>query len=111
MYRDRRLYSPGPDLKAQPANTALPMKICLIAAAAVMGLLVIKRTGQVHGAEWHGKLSTALLYTMMTLHLLWSGIPTGLSHLSITLCTLVILYSCVRYTSKNLRLMREKNAG
>ena len=41
MYRDRRLYSPGPDLKAQPANTALPMKICLIAAAAVMGLLAL----------------------------------------------------------------------
>lgn len=76
-------------------------------AAGVMGLLVIRRTGQVHGAEWHGKVSTALLYAMMTLHLLWSGIPAGLSNLLIGLCTAMILYSCVRYTCKNAELLRK----
>jgi cardiolipin synthase len=76
-------------------------------AAGVMGLLVIRRTGQVYGAEWHGKVSTALLYAMMTLHLLWSGIPAGLSNLLIGLCTAMILYSCVRYTCKNAALLRE----
>lgn len=76
-------------------------------AAGVMGLLVIRRTGQVYGAEWHGKVSTALLYATMTLHLLWSGIPAGLSNLLIGLCTGMILYSCVRYTCKNAALLRE----
>lgn len=90
---------------------ALALLVLKEIAAAVMGLLVIKRTGQVHGAEWHGKLSTALLYAMMTLHLLWSGIPAELSHSLIALCTIVILYSCVRYTAKNLRLMQEDKAG
>lgn len=77
-------------------------------AAAVMGLMVIHRTGQVHGAEWHGKASTALLYAMMTLHLLWSSMPAPLSHGLIWLCTGMIVLSCVLYTAKNLQLMREK---
>ncbi len=75
-------------------------------AAAVMGLLVIHRTGQVYGADWHGKASTALLYGMMTLHLLRPNLPTMASSLSILLCTVMILFSCIRYTMKNLQLMR-----
>lgn len=87
----------------------LPLSLLVIKemAAGIMGLLVIKRTGQVHGAEWHGKLSTALLYATMTLHLLWSWLPTALSHGCILLCTVMILYSCICYTAKNLRLMRK----
>ena len=41
----------------------------------VTGLLVIKRTGNVFGADWHGKAATVLLYTTMILHVFWEGIP------------------------------------
>lgn len=73
--------------------------------ATVLGLWVIHRTGLVNGAEWHGKVSTTLLYIMMGLHLLWAGIPTALSHGLILLCTGMILYSCIRYTLTDLRLI------
>lgn len=80
-------------------------------AAGVMGLMVIKRTGEVHGADWHGKVSTALLYATMTLHLLWAQIPGNLSHGLILLCTAMILYSCVCYTVRNIRLMKKPSDG
>jgi len=76
-------------------------------AAAVQGLLVIHRTGEVHGADWHGKVSTTLLYAMMTVHILWNHIPAWLSNASIGLCTVMILYSCILYTMKNIRLMQK----
>ena len=87
------------------------LPLCLLVVkefvAAVLGLWVIRRTGQVNGAEWHGKAATALLYTMMGLHLLWPGMPAGVSHGSILLCTGMVLYSGVCYTLKNLRLLRQ----
>lgn len=86
------------------------LPLCLLVVkeflAAVLGLWVIRRTGQVNGAEWHGKAATLLLYSMMTLHLLWPGMPIGVSHGSILLCTAMVLYSGVCYTLKNVRLLR-----
>ena len=54
----------------------LPLALLMLkeTAAAVMGLVVIRRTGQVFGADWHGKVATALLYATMTLHLVWHPI-------------------------------------
>lgn len=80
-------------------------------AAGIMGLMVIHRTGEVHGADWHGKVSTALLYATMTLHLLWTGIPARLSHILIILCTGMILCSCMCYTAKYLSLMQHKTSA
>lgn len=80
-------------------------------AAGIMGLMVIHRTGEVHGADWHGKVSTALLYATMTLHLLWTGIPSRLSHILIILCTGMILCSCMCYTAKYLSLMQHKTSA
>ena len=34
-------------------------------------LLLIKRTDEVQGSAWHGKVTTILLYAVMLLHLLW----------------------------------------
>lgn len=95
-------------LAARHPLMLLPLSLLVVKelAAGIMGLLVIKRTGQVHGADWHGKVSTALLYATMTLHLLWSQLPTALSNACILLSTAMILYSCILYTIKNLRLMR-----
>lgn len=96
-------------LVTQHSSMLLPLILLVIKeiAAAIQGLLVIHKTGEVHGADWHGKISTTLLYAMMTMHILWVHIPAWLSHLSIGLCTAMILYSCVMYTMKNLRLMRQ----
>lgn len=36
--------------------------------SAVSGVLTIKKTGNVMGADWHGKVCTVLLYMMMFIH-------------------------------------------
>jgi len=76
--------------------------------AAVSGAMVIRRTGVVMGADWHGKAATVALYGMMLIHLLWVSIPAALSWLLVGLCAAVMLYSAIRYGVRNLRAIREK---
>ncbi len=49
----------------------------------VMSLLILKRRKLVLPADWHGKLTTFLLYATMLLHLLWGSIPESVSNASI----------------------------
>ena len=35
----------------------------------VSGCLVIRKTGKVHGADWHGKIVTFLLYGTAAVHI------------------------------------------
>ena len=37
----------------------------------VSGCLVIRKTGKVHGADWHGKIVTFLLYGTAAVHIIW----------------------------------------
>lgn len=75
--------------------------------AALLGLKVIRQTGQVRGAVWHGKLNTALIYAMMLLHLLWADIPAKVSTGAIVLCCGVILLSCAGYTRRDVMLLKK----
>lgn len=59
----------------------------------ILSLVAIRKSGEVRGADWHGKLCTVLLYTVMGLHILWSGIPVGLSKGLMYICVLVMLFS------------------
>lgn len=74
--------------------------------AAVSGLLVIRRTGYVPGAEWHGKLTTLLLYGMMILHVVWQDIPTWVSNVLNGGCIVMMLISLVLYARRNIRAIR-----
>ncbi len=76
----------------------------------ISGLLVIKRTGVVHGANWHGKAATVLLYGTMILHVFWADIPRMLSKFSIAACSCMILMSFVLYGLRNIQILRE-NTG
>lgn len=76
--------------------------------AAVLGLIVIKKTGKVMGAVWHGKVATFLLYAMMLVHLLWIHIPKALSLVSILLCTVMVLLSAVLYTKRYIKALKGK---
>lgn len=75
----------------------------------IMGLIVIRRTRTVLSADWHGKLTTLLLYSTMLLHLLWGKIPAGLSNGLAMLCTGVMLLSFVLYFIRNVRMLRTGN--
>ena len=74
---------------------------------AIMGIKVIRKTGAVHGANWHGKVNTCLLYAMMILHVLWSDIPAAVSTALILICVGMMLLSFVLYGFKNRKLLRE----
>ena len=63
----------------------------------IVGLVVIKKTKRVNAAVWHGKLTTVLLYIVMSVHILWSDIPPNISDLSIGLCLGIMLISFILY--------------
>lgn len=75
---------------------------------ACTGLLVIRKTGQVFGANWHGKAATCFLYAMMIMHVIWHDIPYGISMFSIMLCTAMIVISLILYGLRNLRALNER---
>ncbi len=85
----------------------MPFILLLIKETAVglTGFMVIRHTGTVHGAVWHGKINTCLLYAVMILHVLWAGIPQQFSYCLIVLCTCMMALSFSLYFTSNLRLI------
>jgi len=70
---------------------------------AVMSLYAIRKTGQVRGAEWHGKLTTALLYTLIIDRL----VPWALPALLALLCAGMMILSMVLYWNRNMDMLRK----
>jgi len=68
--------------------------------------LAIRYTGEVHGADWHGKLTTMCLYAMMALHILWPSIPSVFSNIIIGLCVVLMTASLILYSRRNLGMAR-----
>ena len=64
----------------------------------ILGLVVLKKTGSVHGAKWHGKLTTCLIDTAMAAHILCSSMPSAVSYGLIGLCIASIAASLILYT-------------
>ena len=82
----------------------LPLCVLVVKeiTAGIMGLMVIRKTGDVFGAVWHGKATTVSLYSMMIIHLLWFNIPGVISGILIGGCTALALLSAFLYTRENL---------
>jgi len=72
-----------------------------------LGLMVIRKTGSVHGAVWHGKVTTVLLYLTMVIHVLWYDIPEIVSDCMIFACVGMMLLSMILYSLRNVRLLEE----
>lgn len=75
--------------------------------AGIMGLMVIRKTGKVEGAVWHGKVTTVSVYSMMAIHIVWYQIPVIISGIFITGCTVLALLSAVLYAIKNMRILQK----
>ena len=73
--------------------------------AGVTGLLAIRKTGNVEGADWHGKATTVCLYAMMLVHLIWYQIPLPVSHVLVGVCTVMMLLSAVLYAIRNFKAL------
>ena len=80
-------------------------KECVMAG---MGLLVIKQKDSVNSAQWHGKLSTVMLYATMILLIMFPGMPIPLVNTLIVACAVVILMSLVLYTKFYIGLFGSK---
>ncbi len=72
------------------------------------GLMAIKKTSRVEGADWHGKVTTFLLYFTAILHVFWHNIPQRLSLTLICLCTGFMFLSMTLYTIERVKMIREK---
>ncbi len=73
---------------------------------AVSGMMVIRTTGAVFGARWHGKAATVLLYAMMILHVFWYDIPAGISLVCILSSAAMVGISFLLYGIDNVRILR-----
>ena len=69
----------------------------------IMSLISIKKTGQVQGAEWHGKAVTVLLYTLIADRI----VPGLLSHALLIVCAGMMLLSMALYWKRHWNSIRE----
>lgn len=90
----------------------LPLLVLVVKEATdgIMGLVILKKRGEVHSADWHGKVTTALLYAVMILHVIWFEIPQYLSTILLLLCTGMMLLSFALYLIRNIRLIHAGKA-
>ena len=72
----------------------------------VSGCLVIQKTGKVHGADWHGKIVTFLLYGTAAVHIIWFQITPMVSDLLIGLCAIMMVISVALYIIQNTRTLK-----
>lgn len=78
------------------------------AVSGLMSLVAIKKTKEIKGADWHGKVTTCLLYFTMLLHLLWIDIPNSITLITTILCASFMFLSFALYFCRNVKLLREK---
>lgn len=75
--------------------------------AGIHSLYAVKKTNQVKGADWHGKVLTCLLYVTMVLHILWINIPSGITVSLVVLCLSMMMISFILYLRRNIEQIRE----
>ena len=88
----------------------IPLALLMIrdVSIAVIFIMLMRKTGVVPQAVWHGKAATALLYGTMLLHVFWPSIPAVLSAVLVAACTLMIGISFVLYLRSSIKLLRKK---
>lgn len=74
----------------------------------IMSLFVIKKTGKVCGADWHGKVCTWLLYAMMFLHIVWFDISRQWSTALISICVIMMTVSFALYMVRNYKMLTKE---
>lgn len=70
-------------------------------------LQVVKKTGVVYSSQWHGKVTTFLLYATMMIHVFWIEIPKNASNIMVLGCIAMLILSAILYEKENKTLMNE----
>ena len=71
-------------------------------------IAAIKKTGKVHGAKWHGKAATCVIYTMIFAHVIWYDIPYEISMILLSGSIVMMLISCFEYAKQNYLMIAKK---
>ena len=71
----------------------------------LMGLWVLRSTGNIYSAKWYGKLCTWVLYIVMMIHMLFPDIDPTLSGILMLACAAAMLLSLVMYVLRYLTLL------
>ena len=94
--------------------TKFPMMLCpclmLTAKEIISGItamMAIRKTGKVEGADWHGKVSTCLLYFMMIVHVVWYDINPVASNFLILICSAMMIVSFFLYNKRNIGAVKK----
>ena len=74
---------------------------------AAMGLLVLKRKYEIHGAIWCGKVSTMTFYCVMLALLFFPYMPENLARLLGLLCVIMLCVSFAGYAVFYSKMIRE----
>lgn len=94
-------------------EVAFILFILLIILESFKGILHIithKKTNVVYGSEWHGKITTVVLYIVAGLHLLFPNMNSGISALLVTICITMLIFSFTGYTIKCLKILKAAEA-
>lgn len=66
----------------------------------LLGLYVKRVSGQVHSAEWYGKLCTASIYVLMLALLIFPEMPGYAADLALICCAALMIFCLIMYTVK-----------
>ncbi len=72
------------------------------------GYIVFKSTDSVNSAQWHGKLSTVVLYCVMFVLILFTNIPEVYANVFILVCAGIMAMSLWMYLSFYHKLVKSK---
>ncbi len=75
----------------------------------IMGIFVVKKTKVVKSANWHGKVTTFLLYFTIILHIVWGDISEAVSNMTIGACLAFMALSFVLYVMRNINQLHEQH--
>ena len=88
----------------------LPLVILLTVketALALLGFIVLRETGVVKSAGWHGKLAAALLYLTMALHIAVQQMNPAITHALVIAAGAAMLLSFILYVRRSINLLHE----
>lgn len=70
-------------------------------------LNLFRKTEKIHGAVWHGKANTVILYAVICLHVIWVDINPVFSTISILFTSGFMIFSFILYTISVLKYLSE----
>lgn len=76
----------------------------------IIGIFVIRKTREVKGANWHGKITTFMLYFTLVIHIICIDLSSAVSDMLIGACVTLMMLSFVLYVIRNIRQLDESKA-